>query len=182
MSYFPPPMPGLLPEPVTLLPPRLKTWLSTYRIMYGVLLGPLIFIGLGFHYCVGLNWVQLASAMAAVLILLLNVYFYVLRKRKEDHGVSIWIDLDEIQLLKKNIILYKDSLKDIRVIQLGQPTKSKKAPTTLLIEGKHFPRIFIYSAQSVKIWRGIGKVDFCVASEKEWIHLLQVLAACEMTI
>lgn len=172
-------MQDILPEPITLLPPRLKTWLSTYRILYGMLLGPLIIISLGFHYWLGLNLVQFASAMAVALILLLNVYFYVLRKRKEEIGVSIWIDLDEIQLLKKGIILYKDSLKNLRVFQPEQQIKSKNAPTTLLIEGKHFPRIIISSAQSVKIWHSTEKVDFCVASEKEWIHLLQALAACE---
>lgn len=170
---------GALSEPVVLLPSGLKTWLSAYRLLYGMLLGPSILIGLVLYYCLKLDGLQFASAMAAVLILLLNIYFYVLRKRKEETGLSIWIDLDEIQLLRKGIILYKDSLKDLRVIQTGPWGKSNNTPTTLLIEGKHFPKLFIRSAQFVKIWRPSEKVNYCVASNREWLQLLQALAGCE---
>lgn len=179
MHYLSPSIQGALPEPIRLLPPRLKTWLSIYRILYGILLGPLIIIGLALYYWLGVHWVQFASGMTAALILLLNIYFYVLRKRKEEVGVFIWIDLDEIQLLKKGIILYKDSLKNIRVILPKQQIKSNNTPMTLLIEGKYFPKIFIRSAQSIRSWSTTGKVDFCVASEKEWTHLVQALTACE---
>jgi hypothetical protein len=172
-------MHGIISEPITLLPPGLEVRLSTYRILYGVLLGLMIFIGLGRYHYWGLNLVQLAFVMAAPLILLLNVYFFVLRKRKEANRVFIWIDLDEIQLFKKGIILYKDSLKNLRVIKIVVPANPKNVPTTLLIEGKQFPRLFIRSAQSVKDWTSREHVYFSVASEKEWKYLLQALAACE---
>lgn len=153
--------------------------MSTYRIFYGTLAGPLILIGLGLHFGLRLNLTQFAAVMAAALILLLNIYFYVLRKKKETIGVSIWIDLGEIQLLKKGIVLYKDSLKNLRVIQPEKQIQSKNTPTTMLIEGNQFPRMVIRSAQSVKNWYQTEQIDFCVTSEKEWIHLLQALAACE---
>jgi hypothetical protein len=177
MDFPPPPLSGIISEPITLLPPRLKTWLGTYRILYAVLLGPLLFIGLGLHYWSGMNLVQFASAMTAALILFMNVYFYVLRKRKEEIGISIWIDLDEIQLLKKGVILNKDSLKNLHVIKMGRPANPKNLPNTLLIEGKHFPRLYIRSAQSIKIWRSMEKTDFCVTSEKEWKRLVNALAS-----
>lgn len=176
MDYLPPPLSSIISEPITMLPPRLKTWPGTYRILYGVLLGPLLFIGLGLQYWLGMNWVQFASAMTAALILFMNVYFYVLRKRKEAIGVSIWVDLDEIQLLKKGVVLYKDSLKNLRIIKMGWPANPQNIPNTLLIEGKNFPRIYIRSEQAIKTERSIGKTDFCVASEKEWKRLVNALA------
>lgn len=163
---------------VLLTPPGLITWLNQYKLLYSVLLGPLILIGLSLYHSFSRDFLQFASAMAIVLILLLNGYFYLIRKRKEAAALSIWIDLDEIQMLKKGVVLYRDALKNLLVMQPEHQISPNAIPRTLLIEGKHFPRIFIGSTHAVHLRPAAEKIDFCVTSQKEWLQLLQALAGC----
>lgn len=174
-----PSMQPIISEPVMLLPPRLKTWLDLQWIGHALWIATLMLIGLGVHYYSRISFIQYISAITALGILWLNVHFYVLRRRKEEDGLSIWVDLDEIQLLKKNTVMYKDSLQNLRVMQMEPSFKSTRASEILLIEGKFFPKIFISAGPSINIRHALGKVDYCVASEKEWRHLCQVLATCQ---
>ncbi|MEZ4960414.1 MAG: hypothetical protein R2830_11405 [Saprospiraceae bacterium] len=166
----------LYASPFFLVPGEAKAGGGRAGIFSKTVVLPLLLTGIGLHYLLELRSAHLLMAMTLALLVLLNVFFFLIRRQNGSDTLSLQIDLDEIQLLQNGRILYREELKNIRIDHLNWGGHTSDPLPVIRIKGKHFPKISISSDQELSETRRILKMaDYRVTSELEWKRLLQVL-------
>ncbi len=166
-------------RPISLFPSKSKASVNRAGVFFKSVVLPLLLTGAGLHLLLELRGAQLLIALALALLVLLNVYFFIRLRQNASGACSLQIDLDEIRLLQGGRVLHREPLKNVRVARLNWGNDAGDSLPVLRIEGTHFPRLFIASAQVGNTWKTVEAAGYQVGSEKEWQRLVQALAGGE---
>ena len=168
------PIPNMV-RPFVLTPAGGETRPAQLWAFSGTVLIPFGITGVLIYYFAGLRESQWITVMLPVLLILLNLHFFLINRKTGSKKLTLWIDLDEIKLIRNGQLLHREIINKIQV-KREDGVDQNGLPRALKLEGAQFPTVFILSPKNKKILnhQSAEKSVFCLrASKTEWERLLK---------
>jgi hypothetical protein len=150
------------------------------RFMAWVLL-PLLVTHILFAEYLELSMGQYALAQLPVLVILLNLYYFLIRRMKSPQSLQLCVEMDELCLRLGEQLLHRQKLTNLRLQQLGWGMESSDLLPAIRIQGPDFPTITIGATTAPTPWTNLRQsvefTDYWLKPGDSWDKLQALLSA-----